>query len=63
MCQNCVELNSGTLAGIIIGDIIATLFLALGVYCFAGYETGRLSEGKWTGQSVCVRVCTLMSWV
>ncbi|GAB5577127.1 T-cell surface glycoprotein CD3 gamma chain [Prionailurus iriomotensis] len=44
MCQNCVELDSGPLAGIIIGDIIATLFLALGVYCFAGYETGRLSE-------------------
>ncbi|XP_014917719.1 T-cell surface glycoprotein CD3 delta chain isoform X1 [Acinonyx jubatus] len=44
MCQNCVELDSGTLATIIIMDIIATLFLALGVYCFAGYETGRLSK-------------------
>ncbi|XP_003472704.1 T-cell surface glycoprotein CD3 delta chain [Cavia porcellus] len=44
MCQNCVELDSGTLAGIIITDIIATLLLALGVYCFAGHETGRPSE-------------------
>ncbi|XP_027436085.1 T-cell surface glycoprotein CD3 delta chain [Zalophus californianus] len=44
MCQNCVELNSATLAGIVITDIIATLLLALGVYCFAGHETGRLSK-------------------
>ncbi|XP_003418367.1 T-cell surface glycoprotein CD3 delta chain isoform X1 [Loxodonta africana] len=43
MCQNCVELDSATLAGIVITDIIATLLLALGVYCFAGHETGRLS--------------------
>lgn len=56
MCQNCVELDSGTLAGIIITDIFATLLLALGVYCFAGHETGRLSKGKWTGQSVCACV-------
>ncbi|XP_040832976.1 T-cell surface glycoprotein CD3 delta chain isoform X1 [Ochotona curzoniae] len=43
MCQNCVELDSATLAGIIITDIIATLLLALGVYCFSGHETGRIS--------------------
>ncbi|XP_008573138.1 PREDICTED: T-cell surface glycoprotein CD3 delta chain isoform X1 [Galeopterus variegatus] len=43
MCQNCVELDLATLAGIVITDIIATLLLALGVYCFAGHETGRLS--------------------
>ncbi|XP_006890885.1 PREDICTED: T-cell surface glycoprotein CD3 delta chain [Elephantulus edwardii] len=43
MCQKCVELDSATLAGIIVTDIIATLLLALGVYCFAGHETGKLS--------------------
>lgn len=43
MCQNCVELDSTTLAGIVVTDILATLLLALGVYCFAGHETGRLS--------------------
>uniref|UniRef100_G1TP12 T-cell surface glycoprotein CD3 delta chain n=1 Tax=Oryctolagus cuniculus TaxID=9986 RepID=G1TP12_RABIT len=43
VCQNCVELDSATLAGIVITDIIATLLLALGVYCFSGHETGRLS--------------------
>ncbi|KAL1782180.1 T-cell surface glycoprotein CD3 delta chain isoform X1 [Sigmodon hispidus] len=42
MCQNCVELDSATVAGIVITDLIATLLLALGVYCFAGHETGRL---------------------
>ncbi|XP_006104370.1 T-cell surface glycoprotein CD3 delta chain isoform X1 [Myotis lucifugus] len=42
MCQNCVELDPTTLAGIIVTDVIATLLLALGVYCFAGHETGRL---------------------
>ncbi|KAM9768785.1 T-cell surface glycoprotein CD3 delta chain [Dama dama] len=44
MCQNCVELDSATLAGIVITDIIATVLLALGVYCFAGHETGRFSR-------------------
>ncbi|KAI5766499.1 CD3D [Gulo gulo luscus] len=44
MCQNCVELDSATLAGIVITDLIATLFLALGVYCFSGHETGRFSK-------------------
>ncbi|XP_007934669.1 T-cell surface glycoprotein CD3 delta chain [Orycteropus afer afer] len=44
MCQSCVEVNSAILAGVIITDIIATLLLALGVYCFAAHETGRLSK-------------------
>ncbi|XP_006912822.1 T-cell surface glycoprotein CD3 delta chain [Pteropus alecto] len=48
MCQNCVELDSATLAGIIVTDIIATILLALGVYCFAGHETGRLSRAAET---------------
>ncbi|KAL4696505.1 hypothetical protein H8959_002203 [Pygathrix nigripes] len=43
MCQNCVELDPATLAGIIVTDVIATLLLALGVFCFAGHETGKLS--------------------
>ncbi|XP_049634352.1 T-cell surface glycoprotein CD3 delta chain [Suncus etruscus] len=43
MCQSCVELDTVTLAGILAADIIATLLLALGVYCFAGHESGRLS--------------------
>ncbi|ELK11866.1 T-cell surface glycoprotein CD3 delta chain [Pteropus alecto] len=48
VCQNCVELDSATLAGIIVTDIIATILLALGVYCFAGHETGRLSRAAET---------------
>ncbi|XP_036114794.1 T-cell surface glycoprotein CD3 delta chain isoform X2 [Molossus molossus] len=41
MCQNCVQLDPAALAGIVIIDVFATLLLALGVYCFAGHETGR----------------------
>nr|7PHR_D Chain D, T-cell surface glycoprotein CD3 delta chain, green fluorescent protein [synthetic construct] len=41
MCQSCVELDPATVAGIIVTDVIATLLLALGVFCFAGHETGR----------------------
>uniref|UniRef100_A0A5F8GY82 T-cell surface glycoprotein CD3 delta chain n=1 Tax=Monodelphis domestica TaxID=13616 RepID=A0A5F8GY82_MONDO len=43
MCQNCVEVKSSSLIGILIADIIATVFLAVGVYCFAGHEEGYLS--------------------
>ncbi|XP_044525541.1 T-cell surface glycoprotein CD3 delta chain [Gracilinanus agilis] len=43
MCQNCVEVKSSSLIGILIADIIATVFLAVGVYCFAGHEEGHLS--------------------
>ncbi|XP_055963508.1 T-cell surface glycoprotein CD3 delta chain [Sorex fumeus] len=43
MCQSCVELDITSLTGILVANIIATLLLALGVYCFAGHETGRIS--------------------
>ncbi|XP_036602488.1 T-cell surface glycoprotein CD3 delta chain [Trichosurus vulpecula] len=43
MCQNCVELNSGSLIGVFIANIIATIILAIGIYCFAGHEEGYLS--------------------
>lgn len=56
VCQNCVELDPATLAGIIVTDVLTILLLALGVYCFAGHETGRLSRGKWEGQRVCAYV-------
>uniref|UniRef100_A0A7N4NU52 T-cell surface glycoprotein CD3 delta chain n=1 Tax=Sarcophilus harrisii TaxID=9305 RepID=A0A7N4NU52_SARHA len=42
VCQNCVEVTSGSLFGILIADIIATVILAIGVYCFAGHEEGYL---------------------
>uniref|UniRef100_A0A2I3G972 CD3 delta subunit of T-cell receptor complex n=1 Tax=Nomascus leucogenys TaxID=61853 RepID=A0A2I3G972_NOMLE len=46
VCQSCVELDPATVAGIIVTDVIATLLLALGVFCFAGHETGRLSGDR-----------------
>ncbi|XP_023690062.1 TYRO protein tyrosine kinase-binding protein isoform X2 [Paramormyrops kingsleyae] len=33
-CGSCYMLDTGTLVGIIIGDIILTLFIALSVFCF-----------------------------
>lgn len=61
VCQSCVELDTATLVGILVTDIVVTLLLALGVYCFAGHETGRLYEGKWSGQCACVCVCVCMN--
>ncbi|ERE74995.1 T-cell surface glycoprotein CD3 delta chain-like protein [Cricetulus griseus] len=59
MCQNCVELDSATVAGVIITDLIATLLLALGVYCFAGHETGRLSGVFLTSPATGLHCCCL----
>ncbi|XP_015191971.1 TYRO protein tyrosine kinase-binding protein [Lepisosteus oculatus] len=33
-CQSCYHLASGTIVGIIVGDIILTLLIALSVFCF-----------------------------
>ncbi|XP_068922774.1 T-cell surface glycoprotein CD3 delta chain isoform X3 [Petaurus breviceps papuanus] len=38
MCQNCVELNSGSLMGVLVADVIATIILAIGIYFFVGHE-------------------------
>ncbi|XP_072469179.1 T-cell surface glycoprotein CD3 delta chain [Notamacropus eugenii] len=38
MCQNCVELNTGSLIGVLIANVIATVILAIGIYCFVGHE-------------------------
>ncbi|XP_032905595.1 T-cell surface glycoprotein CD3 delta chain-like isoform X1 [Amblyraja radiata] len=34
-CRNCVEVDSGTMAGLVIGDLIATFLIAVAVYCVA----------------------------
>ncbi|XP_055516713.1 T-cell surface glycoprotein CD3 delta chain-like isoform X1 [Leucoraja erinacea] len=34
-CRNCVEVDSGTMAGLVIGDLVATLLIAVAVYCVA----------------------------
>ncbi|CAM4613536.1 T-cell surface glycoprotein CD3 gamma chain-like [Lepidochelys kempii] len=42
MCQNCIELDAATISGIVVADIIATVFLAIAVYCITGQDSGRL---------------------
>ncbi|XP_019398624.1 PREDICTED: T-cell surface glycoprotein CD3 delta chain isoform X2 [Crocodylus porosus] len=46
MCQNCIELDVATISGIVIADIIATIFLAIAVYCITGQERGHLSRAS-----------------
>ncbi|CAM4699478.1 unnamed protein product [Caretta caretta] len=41
MCQNCIELDAATISGIVVADIIATVFLAIAVYCITGQDSGR----------------------
>uniref|UniRef100_A0A7M4DUZ1 CD3 gamma/delta subunit Ig-like domain-containing protein n=1 Tax=Crocodylus porosus TaxID=8502 RepID=A0A7M4DUZ1_CROPO len=50
MCQNCIELDVATISGIVIADIIATIFLAIAVYCITGQERGHLSRGEERGE-------------
>ncbi|XP_078055348.1 T-cell surface glycoprotein CD3 epsilon chain-like isoform X2 [Mustelus asterias] len=35
VCKDCIELNAGTVIGIICGDLVVTFLVALSVYCFA----------------------------
>nr|XP_032633067.1 T-cell surface glycoprotein CD3 gamma chain isoform X1 [Chelonoidis abingdonii] len=41
MCQNCIELDAATISGIVVADVIATVFLAIAVYCITSQESGR----------------------
>ncbi|NWV06803.1 CD3D protein, partial [Ptilonorhynchus violaceus] len=46
MCQNCIEVDAPTVSGIVIADIVATLLLAVAVYCITGHEGGRTSRAS-----------------
>uniref|UniRef100_H3BFR3 T-cell surface glycoprotein CD3 gamma chain n=1 Tax=Latimeria chalumnae TaxID=7897 RepID=H3BFR3_LATCH len=39
MCENCVSLDPGTISGIIVGDIVATLLIAFAVYCVSAQNS------------------------
>ncbi|NP_001079051.1 CD3g molecule S homeolog precursor [Xenopus laevis] len=41
MCQNCIEMDTGTISGFIIADIIMIGLIAIAVYCVSGSETRR----------------------
>ncbi|NWS72671.1 CD3G protein, partial [Crotophaga sulcirostris] len=46
MCQNCIEVDIATISGIVVADVIATIFLAVAVYCITGQDKGRLSRAS-----------------
>ncbi|XP_031455783.1 T-cell surface glycoprotein CD3 delta chain [Phasianus colchicus] len=46
MCQNCIEVDAPTISGIVIADVIATVFLAIAVYCITGQDKGRMSRAS-----------------
>ncbi|NXW44282.1 CD3G protein, partial [Nyctiprogne leucopyga] len=46
MCQNCIEVDAPTISGIVIADVVATVFLAIAVYCITGQDKGRLSRAS-----------------
>ncbi|KAG7469166.1 hypothetical protein MATL_G00126070 [Megalops atlanticus] len=37
-CRACFHLDTGAVVGIIVGDIILTLLIALSVYCFVSHQ-------------------------
>ncbi|XP_010722055.1 T-cell surface glycoprotein CD3 delta chain-like [Meleagris gallopavo] len=46
MCQNCIEVDAPTISGIVIADVVATVFLAIAVYCITGQDKGRTSRAS-----------------
>ncbi|KAM9217164.1 T-cell surface glycoprotein CD3 gamma chain-like isoform 2-T2 [Leptosomus discolor] len=46
MCQNCIEVDAPTISGIVIADVVATIFLAVAVYCITGQDKGRMSRAS-----------------
>ncbi|RLV93723.1 hypothetical protein DV515_00013347 [Chloebia gouldiae] len=46
MCQNCIEVDAPTVSGIVIADVVATLFLAVAVYCITGHNRGHSSRAS-----------------
>ncbi|KAL1781887.1 T-cell surface glycoprotein CD3 gamma chain [Sigmodon hispidus] len=46
LCENCIELNAGTISGFIFAEIISIFFLAVGVYFIAGQDGVRQSRAS-----------------
>ncbi|NXD17537.1 CD3D protein, partial [Nothocercus nigrocapillus] len=46
VCQNCIEVDAATISGIVVADVVATVFLAIAVYCITGHDKGRLSRAS-----------------
>ncbi|NWS22520.1 CD3G protein, partial [Pachyramphus minor] len=46
MCQNCIEVDAATISGIVIADVVATVLLAVAVYCVTGHDRGHMSRAS-----------------
>ncbi|XP_074891226.1 T-cell surface glycoprotein CD3 delta chain isoform X2 [Buteo buteo] len=46
VCQNCIEVDASTISGIVVADVVATIFLAVAVYCITGQDKGRMSRAS-----------------
>ncbi|KFV56765.1 T-cell surface glycoprotein CD3 delta chain, partial [Gavia stellata] len=46
MCQNCIEVDAPTISGIVIADVVATVLLAVAVYCITAPDKGRMSRAS-----------------
>ncbi|XP_075028962.1 T-cell surface glycoprotein CD3 delta chain-like isoform X2 [Calonectris borealis] len=46
VCQNCIEVDAPTISGIVVADVVATVFLAVAVYCITGQDKGRMSRAS-----------------
>ncbi|XP_078538377.1 T-cell surface glycoprotein CD3 delta chain isoform X1 [Lissotriton helveticus] len=54
MCENCIELDPGTISGIVVADVIITVLIAVAVYCVSGTEKGRPTRGKSSDKQVLI---------
>ncbi|KFZ62956.1 T-cell surface glycoprotein CD3 delta chain, partial [Podiceps cristatus] len=46
ICQSCVLVDAPTISGIVVADVVATIFLAVAVYCITGQDKGRMSRAS-----------------
>ncbi|POI24034.1 hypothetical protein CIB84_012218 [Bambusicola thoracicus] len=46
MCQNCIEVDAPTISGIVVADVVATVLLAIAVYCITGQDKGLMSRAS-----------------
>uniref|UniRef100_A0A4W3GL13 DNAX-activation protein 10 n=1 Tax=Callorhinchus milii TaxID=7868 RepID=A0A4W3GL13_CALMI len=46
VCKNCVQLESPSLAGIMVGDLLATFIIALAVYLMTAPAKARLYQAS-----------------
>lgn len=54
MCENCIELDPGTISGIVVADVIITILIAVAVYFVSRTEKGRPSRGKSSDKQVLI---------